>query len=157
MGHRLRWSVPVSSSGAQRRHPRTTSDTPQVVSASVPPDSASPVPRSDLPLQPASSVHVLRPRRPLPDALPPTSAKVPRISAKVPSIPTRQRWYYEPVLPSSPPLTVTHDEQLSLRDEVTAFVAALPTSRVAPPIPLQPRQPWMLEGDNRSDVEADLD
>ena len=47
-------------------------------------------------------------------------------------VPTGQRWYYEPVLPSSPSPTVTHDDQLSLRDEVTAFVAILPTSRVAP-------------------------
>ncbi len=70
MGHHLRWQVPASSPGDRRRHSRTTSDTPQVVPALVPPASASPVPRPDLPRPPEPSARVLRPRRPLSDVHP---------------------------------------------------------------------------------------
>ncbi len=144
MGHHLRVPVPVSPSGSQRRRSLTTSDAPTVLQepavVSVVHDvSASRISQSQLP---EPSTRVLRPRRTGPSAL----ASPP--PAKIPRVPAGKRWYYEPLPPDIPN---------QLHEEVAAFVGTLSSSLPSHPIPLQPRQSWMRDGDDRSDVEADLD
>jgi hypothetical protein len=50
---------------------------------------------------------------------------------------------------------LTHTDDPSLRVEVQTFVNTLSSSLSRPP--LKPRQPWMLEGDSRSNADSDAD
>ncbi len=155
MGHHLRLPVPVVIPGLKRRHSRITSDGPIVAPGVVPLPLDSVVPPPALVPDPIPMTRVLRPRR---------SAHLPATSsppATAPRVLVNQRWFYEPVPPSLPADHVTHDplptHPTALHAEVAAFTAELSSSSPSGLLPLVPRQSWMLDGDDRTNAQADSD
>jgi hypothetical protein len=72
-------------------------------------------------------------------------------------VPVADRWYYEPVPSDSPAFVPPVTPDPELQAEVAAFVADLPSVLLSSELSLRPRQTWMLDGDTRSDAQADAD
>jgi hypothetical protein len=140
MGSHLRLPVPPTSTGSKRRHDHTTSDFPLVVPVVAPPPLETPPPRASSPALPNVSSRTLRSRiKVSPTIVPPVG---PTTKSRVP---VHQRWTYEPALPvPTPPTPHSHPP------EVLSLASSVPL-----PLPLCPRQPWMLEDDPRSDSDAE--
>jgi hypothetical protein len=175
MGHHLRWPHPTSVGTKRHRPNHDPSFRPSPVPEVVPPAPSPvvPLPQSVGPVDPSGlDRRVLRSRRP------PSVPRDPRKTVPAPRsrVPVTQRWFYEPAFPvstlSSPvtpllavpslaPDTTVESSSVTVEDtsgpildsvlrrDVARFVDTL--------LPLKPQQPWMLEGDHRSDDVADAD